>query len=266
VAVLEARLGGELAALVRRRGGEPVCAPAVVEEETDVPGQLASLLASLGGAPDALVVFTTGAGVASLFRGARENGREPELRALLARATLACRGPKPAAALGKEGLAATIRAADPYTETELIAALAPLPLSGRALALVHHGERSPGLAAALAGRGARLVELTLYAWRLPGDREPLRRLVEELEGRRVDAVLFTSQVQARHLFAVAEELGRGDALRAALGRTVVASVGPTCTRALEAFGVRPRVTPERSKMGALVAALEQHLTEAGRHA
>lgn len=260
VAVLEARLGGELAELVRRRGGEPVCAPAVVEEPADLPREVAVLLATLGGAPDPVVVFTTGAGVAALFLGGREAGREPELRALLARATLVCRGPKPVAALSRESLSAALRAGEPYTETELLAALAPLPLSGRATALLHHGERSAALAEALAARGARLCELTLYRWRVPSDREPLRRLLAELQGDGIDAVLFTSQVQARHLFAVADELGRGAALRKALERTAVASIGPTCSRALEALGVTPRVVPARSKMGALVAALEQHLS------
>lgn len=261
VAVLEARRGGELAALVRRRGGEPVCAPAVVEEPTDARAEVAALADALAGAPDPIFVFTTGVGVAALLSDADAAGRGAALRALLARATLACRGPKPAAALARAGLAASVRAADPCTEAELLAALAPLRLASRDLALVHHGERSEALAAALSARGARLRELVLYAWRLPADRGPLRALVDELCRGALDAVLFTSQVQARHLFAVAEELGAAAALRAALrGRTAVASVGPTCTRALAALGVPARVVPARARMGALVAALEQHLS------
>jgi uroporphyrinogen-III synthase len=232
----------------------------VVEERTDLPRELGGLLESMADEADPVVVFTTGAGVAALFQGARQAGRVPELRALLGRATLACRGPKPVAGLAREGLSPAVRASEPYTEAELLAALAPFPLSGRAVALVHHGERSEPLAAALAARGARLHELLLYRWRLPEDQGPLRRLVAELEGGRIDAALFTSQVQARHLFVVAEELGRAAAVRAALNRAVVASIGPTCTRALEALGVPPRIAPARSKMGALVAALEQHLS------
>jgi len=260
VAVLEARRGGELAELVRRRGGVPVCAPAVAEARVDARPEVAGLLDALAAAPAPLVVFTTGAGVEALFREAAAAARGDELRALLARATLASRGPKPVAALAREGLRAPVQAAAPYTEVELVAALAPVPVAGRPTALVHHGERSPGLARALAARGARLTELTLYAWRLPADLRPLRELVEELARERVEAVIFTSQVQARHLFAVAAELGRAEAVRGALrARTAVASIGPTCTRALEALGVPPAVVPARPKMGALVAALAEHL-------
>lgn len=262
VAILEARLGGELAELVRRRGGEPVCAPAVVEERTDARAELEALLEAFSGVVDPLFVFTTGAGVAALFAEARAASRTDELRALLSRSTLASRGPKPAAALAREGLGATVRAPEPYTEAELLAVLGELPLAGQPTALVHHGERSASLATALTERGARVQELLLYAWRMPGDRGPLRSLVEELEGGRIDAVLFTSQVQARHLFAVARELGREEELRTALGDAVVASIGPTCTSALLALGIAPAVVPERPKMGALVAALEKHLSNA----
>lgn len=260
VAVLEARRGSELAELVRRREGVPVCAPAVAEERVDARPEVAGLLDALATAAAPLVVLTTGVGVEALFREAAGADRGEELRALLARATLACRGPKPVAALAREGLRAEVQAAEPYTEAELVAALAPVAVAGRPTALLHHGERSPGLARALAARGARLTELTLYAWRLPADLRPLRELVEELARGSVDAVLFTSQVQARHLFAVAAELGRAEAVRVALrSRTAVASVGPTCTRALEALGVPPAVVPARPKMGALVGALAEHL-------
>lgn len=260
VAVLEARRGGELAELVRRRGGAPLPAPAVSEEPTAARADVAGLLDALAGAAAPVVVFTTGAGVEALLREADALGRRGELRALLARATLACRGPKPVAALARQGLRAAVQAAEPYTEAELLAALAPVALAGRAAALVHHGERSPGLARALAARGPRLTELTLYAWRLPADVGPLQALVEELARGTVDAVLFTSQVQARHLFLVAAALGRAEAVRTALrDRTAVASIGPTCTRALEALGVPATVVPARSKMGALVDALAEHL-------
>lgn len=260
VALLEARMSGELAELVRRRGGTPICAPAVAEERTDGRGDVAALLDGLAAAQDPAIVFTTGVGVVSLLLDADALERRGEALALLSRATLVCRGPKPAAALAREGLRAAIQAEEPYTEAELLAALAPAPLEGRAVAVVHHGERSATLVDALRARGARLHELTLYAWRLPADLAPLRAMVETLARAEVEAVLFTSQIQARHLLGVAEEMGRAAAVRAALReRIVVASVGPTCTRVLRSLGIPPAVEPERPKMGALVTALTDHL-------
>jgi uroporphyrinogen-III synthase len=53
-----------------------------------------------------------------------------------------------------------------------------------------------------------------------------------------------------HLFRVAPD---ADALRAALRRTVVVSIGPVCSEALEAHGVHVQLEPSPPKMGPLVA-------------
>jgi uroporphyrinogen-III synthase len=264
IGVLESRRGGELAELVRRRGGEPISAPALREEPTEARAEVGALVEALAAEPDPVVVLTTGVGVSTLLADARAAACHGELVRLLSRVTVACRGPKPAAALAREGLRADVHAASPYTEKELLEALAPVPLAGRLAALVHHGERSASLAAALAARGARVRELTLYAWRLPDDVAPLRELIREILAARIRAILFTSQAQARHLFLVAEAMGEATRLRDALAaHTAVASVGPTCTGALDALGVRVDVAPARPKMGQLVTALEHHLTTEG---
>ena len=95
---------------------------------------------------------------------------------------------------------------------------------------------------------------------MPEAVEPLRRLVRELLDGLLDAIAFTSQIQARHLFQVAGEMGQRAALARALNtRVVVASVGPTCTAALEELGVTPHVAPVRPKMGPMITALGEHL-------
>jgi uroporphyrinogen-III synthase len=133
-------------------------------------------------------------------------------------------------------------------------------LEGRLAGLVHYGERNAQLVEAAAARGARVHELLLYAWRLPADLGPLRRLVAEIAQGEVGAVAFTSQAQARHLFQIAASLERASALREALcARAIVAAVGPTCARALADLGVPPHVVPENPKMGAMVVALVNHV-------
>jgi uroporphyrinogen-III synthase len=254
-------MGEELAALVRRRGGEPLCVPAVREERTPCGAELAALLDALPAEPPPVFVLTTGVGVAALFAEAHAAGRAADLRSALARATLVCRGPKPAAALRREGLDATVPVPEPYTTAELLGSLAAVELAGRWAVLIHYGERSVEIAAALADRGARLRELLLYEWRRPVDPGPLQALAEELVQGRVGAALFTSQAQARHLFEAAAEAGRAEALRAALRtRAAVGAVGPTCARALEALGAPPHFVPSRPKMGPLVTALAEYLS------
>ena len=76
------------------------------------------------------------------------------------------------------------------------------------------------------------------------------------------AAAFTTQIQARHLIAVAAETGHRETLLAALrSRVLIAAVGPTCARVLTELGVPPQVVPENPKMGAMLAALVDRLAE-----
>ena len=159
------------------------------------------------------------------------------------------------------GLRAAVNAKSPFTTDDLLEALLPVELAGRHLVLLHYGERNLPLVAALAAQGARVRELLLYDWRLPEDLGPLRSLVAELAELRFAAVAFTSQIQARHLFQVAAEMGRAEALREALrNHTLVAAVGPTCARALEELGAPPHVVPGNPKMGSMITALAERFS------
>jgi uroporphyrinogen-III synthase len=263
VALLESRMKGELASLVERASGVPYCVPAVVEDRHAHAREVRSAIDWLSAPAPAprVAVLSTGVGVESLFRQASVLGREEELRAALARATTVCRGPKPVAALKKLGLKGTVRAADPYTTHELLEAIDALADKPSELLLLNYGERNVPLVDALAARAIAVHELSLYEWKLPEDLTPLRRLVDEIVERRVNAVAFTSQIQARHLVHVAEEMHQRDDLLVALStHTPVAAIGPTCAEALRALGVEARVVPDPPKMGALVQSLARFLT------
>jgi len=256
VALLEGRMPVEMAKLVTRRGGLPYAVPAVRVAPRDESRQVARLIERLDGDDIDQIVFLTGAGVQAPWSEAERLGQCPALLHGLQTATTVCRGPKPAAALARLGVPARIRAAAPFTTTEVIAALEAQDIAGRAVVLVHYGERDQRLAELLRGRGARLDELCLYEWRLPEDIAPLQSLVGEIIAGRIDAVAFTSQVQVRHLFNVATQMGRTAELTNALNRkSVVASLAPTCLAALRAVAVEPHVVPEYSKSGHLIEAL-----------
>jgi uroporphyrinogen-III synthase len=135
----------------------------------------------------------------------------------------------------------------------------PLELAGTIVGVVHYGEYNAVVSHKLRERGAELVELCLYEWLLPEDTSALHSLVEDIVAQRVDAVVFTSQVQVRHLFLIAGESGQADQLAEALNtKTVVASIGPICTGVLQDYGVTPPVIPEHPKMGYLVKALADY--------
>jgi len=260
IGLLEARLSSELAELVRREGGEPVCAPAVSEAPLDVTPLLPVLIDELRQRRSRIVVFLTGAGAASLLDQARESGMYESLADALRVVTTVCRGPKPAAVLRKHGIPVHVNARSPHTTAELLEVLPPGLVADQSVVLVHDGGGNPALVEALRARGARVLELRSYEWRLPADVEPIETLIAELIDGRLDAIAFTNQVQVRHLFQVGDRIGRTAALRYALRhRTIVASIGPTCSLVLDQHGVPPHTVASPPKMRPLVAAVGELL-------
>jgi uroporphyrinogen-III synthase len=266
IGLLEARLSSELADLVRREGGEPVCAPAVAEVPVDVSALLPGAIDAIRRGEIQFVVLLTGAGATAMLEQARGLGVYDALVDALRAATTVCRGPKPAAVLRKHGIAVQLNARSPHTTAELLEVLPEALVRGRGMALVHDGGGNPPLVDALRTRGAAVLELRSYEWRIPNDVAPIEELIAQVIAGRLDAVAFTNQVQVRHLFEVAARLGRSAALRYALRhRTVVGSIGPTCSIALDEHGVPPHVVATPPKMRPLVAAVGEGLAVRRSH-
>jgi uroporphyrinogen-III synthase len=262
VALLEARMGTELAALVQRYGGVVRSAPAVREAPVDCAAIVVDLVARLQTPARRVHIFLTAPGANALLQETERQQQLPFVVEALKAGTIVCRSPKPAGALKRFGLSANITAASPFTTHELLEAMKGIDVAGTEVTIVHYGERSSALADALRQRGAALNELCVYEWRLPDDLRPLQDLARDIAARHVDAVVFTSQVQWKHLLHVATDLGVADAVIGALGTdVVVAAVGPICSGALVDAGVHPQVVPASPKMGPLVAALAQYYSD-----
>jgi len=265
VALLEARMSGELSSMVERLGGTPYSVPAVRETPIEQPEETARFIDSLSVGRFDVVVFMTGVGATTLLREAEKLGRLEAVLAALRKAINVCRGPKPVAVLRRHDVQVNAAAAEPHTTTELLQSLDAIGVSGKSIALVHYGERNETAAGDLRQRGASLDEICLYEWRLPDDTAPLERLVNEIIDGRLDAIAVTSQIQIRHLFQIADSLGRADALTDALSRKlVVAAVGPVCASALRARGVVPHVQPSHPKMGPMLIALADYFELTGQ--
>jgi len=259
VALLEARMSEEMSDLLARQGAIPRAVAAVREDPIDCAAPVAAFLDRLAQTGRHLVIFLTGVGATALFNEAGRQARLPELLDRLKQATLVCRGPKPTAALRRHGLAADVPVASPYTSGEVLASLASMPLEGADVTLLHYGERNARLAEAIAARGATMHDLCLYEWHLPDNLGPLHALVRDILSRQFDAVVFTSQIQGRHLVKVAEAMQLRDRLVDTLNKDVVVSaMGPVCKAGLEELGIVPHVVPAVPKMAPLVAALAEH--------
>lgn len=256
VVLLEGRMPGEMSDLVRRHGGVPRSVPALLEMPRPDPGVVSTFIDRLVAGDFPVVLCLTGVGVKTLFSEAERIGRLETLLEAMRHATIVCRGQKPAAVLRQNAIPIARIAPTPFTTTEVLAVMTDLKLEGVGVALLHYGERNQALSTAITERGANLEELLLYEWRLPENLQPLRQLVQDLVNGRVEALAITSQVQVRHLYQIARELGHEADLTAALNNaTIVASVGPVCTAMLAEYGVTPDVEPTNPKMGPMVVAL-----------
>jgi uroporphyrinogen-III synthase len=259
VAILETRTGEHLAELISRGGALPMRAPAL-EEVPDVDlARLAALLEGWAATPFTMAIFQTGVGTRALFEAAEALGSTGTLMRLLDQAVVVVRGPKPSGELSSRGVRIDIRAAAPFTTDTVLEAVTGVSLERGRLLVQRYGEANRKLCDSLRARGAAVEEIATYRWALPEDTAPLVRLIEALAASKVDAVVFTSAVQVRNLYAVADRINRGAELAGLLNARVVASIGPVCTAALAAYGVRPTFEADPPKLGPLLQGLAKAL-------
>src|ERR1700686_3936623 len=95
VALLESRMSRELARLVEKHGGEPLCVSALGECRELAPETAERLTTGLAAGAYDIAIFMTEVAVSLLFEIAEQLGRRPELVAGLRHLTPVCRGPKP---------------------------------------------------------------------------------------------------------------------------------------------------------------------------
>ena len=253
----ESRRSEDLAQLIRKYGGEPIRAPSL--QEVPLTQQTEALdfgEALMRGDCDVLILLT-GVGASILVDVLATKWPRDDVTKAIGATKLVCRGPKPVAALRKLGLHPTVTVPEPNTWNDLLAALdAELPVAGKRVAVQEYGVRNQDLLDALRKREARVTPIPVYAWALPDDTEPVKKAIEQALAGEIDIVLFTSAVQADHLFQIAEKTNLAEELREAFrDRILVASIGPMTSDALTRFGIEVDLKPEHPKMGHLVMTL-----------
>jgi len=261
VAILETRVGAHLAEMVERRGGIAIQAPAL-EEVPDVDSQdVVSLLEDWRRQPFKVAIFQTGVGTRALFAAADDLGASQDLLALLAGALVVARGPKPTGELNARQVRIDLRAPPPFTTDTVLAVLSDIPIQDSKVLVQRYGATNRELHDALTSRGAAVREIATYRWSLPRNVQPLIELLEALDQRKVDAAVFTSAVQIHNLYAVADGEQRAARLISALRETIVASIGPVCSRALRHYGIEPTFEANPPKLGPLLDALDAALPD-----
>ena len=250
VLALETRRGAEIAELIRKHGGVPFVAPSMREAPGEDNREAFRFAERLFAGEFEMVMFLTGVGTRQLDRLLAARFGENAFRDALKGVAVVARGPKPVAALREMGVVPAVVAPEPNTWRELLAATRDRP--ERRVAVQEYGRRNPELIEALRARGGEVVAVEVYRYALPEDPSRLREAARRLAAGEFAVVLFTTAVQIVHLMRVAEEQGVAAEALAALGKTLIGSIGPTTSEALEEFGLRPALEPSHPRMGLLV--------------
>jgi uroporphyrinogen-III synthase len=270
-----------MAALVSTHGGRPVAAPALREIPLESNPEVLALADALKRGAFDIVILLTGVGTRVLLDVVQATSSRDEFVAALARTKVVPRGPKPLAVLRELKITPWITVPEPNTWRELLTALdekmaleavvgglhpstaargalsevegqASGSLRGQRIAVQEYGKPNDELLSALEARGASVTSVPVYRWALPDDIEPLRSAVNAIVRGELDVALFTTSVQIVHLMQVADSMGQSNAIRDALRRMVVASIGPTCTEELRNQGIAADLEASHPKMGFLV--------------
>jgi len=247
---LESRRAAEMAELIRKQGGEPFVAPSMREAPLEQNQEAFQFAEQLFAGEFDMMILLTGVGTRLLARTLEARFGPERFAEALRRITVVARGPKPAAVLREMRVPVTVAVPEPNTWRELLAAI-----DGRAerrMAVQEYGRPNTELLKALRARGAEVTTVRVYQWDLPADTRPLEEAARRVAADEFQAVLFTTSIQIAHLARVAAALRIEDAVLAGLRKTVVASIGPTTTEALEEFGIRADMEPSHPKMGFLV--------------
>lgn len=260
VAVTADRQRDELSALLEQRGARVVPAPALrivpIADDSEIKAATVSVLDN----PPDIVIATAGVGLRGWLETAESWGLGEVLRVRLNGSRLIARGPKARIAVDAAGL---VVAWSPESESGddvldyLLGAGSPGGIAGRRIVVQVHGEPQPEFSAALRDEGAVVTEIPVGRWAPPIDPAPLRRLVDLICSRLVDAVIFTSAPAVGSLLQVAGAEA-ADVLGALRTEVVAACAGPVTAAPLRRLDV-PVVVPARPRLGALVRILVDEL-------
>jgi uroporphyrinogen-III synthase len=259
VLAFESRRAAELAKLISNYGGEPIVAPAMREVPLDSNTEALSFAEALLAGQFDIVIFLTGVGARAVLSVAETKYARDIFVAALQRVKVVPRGPKPIAVLRELGVTPALAVPEPNTWRELLHALdeasrssPEFRLRGARIALQEYGVSNPELIAGLRERGAFVTRVPVYQWALPEDTTPLQSAIQEIAAGNIGVILFTTSVQAAHLFQMASEMKLEKVLREGMARAVVASIGPSTSEELQRQGIHPDLEPSHPKMGFLV--------------
>ena len=258
IGVTSDRRSSDLIDALQRRGASVLHAPTLRIAHSQRDDQLiADTRAVIGGRPDVLLA-TTSYGIRRWFEVADASGDGQALVDVLHEANILVRGPKARGAVRAAGLNDVGMSEAETTDSLVTLTLETYP-APRTVAVQLHGQTDEAQLDRLRDAGYTVLTVAPYRWLPPVDPDKVRRLVDAVAARQLDAVTFTSAPAVEALFAAARELGAYEEVVDAMRTDVLAAaVGPVTAAPLAEAGICA-IQPERYRMGALIKHLCDHL-------
>jgi uroporphyrinogen-III synthase len=282
VAITASRRASELALIIENFHGKPYVAPTIgIEANLESPNEGVTKFINMITKQNVdYVVFMTGPGIFSLMSIAKRLGLEEKLILSLSKVAIFARSLKPAMALKKYGIKiSTIP--EENTARGVSRLLLTRGVVGKRIAILWHGNSPKQLREELYKAGAEsVIEASTYRYSIDlkeegasilksmgfnyiaPSKEKVISLIDNIFAGNIDAITFTSPPSVHDLFRIAHDYNAAEELRNSLNANVViAAVGPSTKRALEENGVFVDVMPHIFKMGPMIKALDDYISQ-----
>lgn len=262
VVLAGARKGEEFTVPLERRGARVTVAAALsyvdLADDADLHTAIAEVIERR---PDVLLV-TTGVGWRGVLAAADGLGRQSKLVAACGDSYVVARGAKARGGVVGSGLTPNFVATS-ETSAEVIDHLKTLDLTGKFVAVQHHGSGSQDLDDAVAAGGGAPIDLIAYRTAPPPDPQAVTDAISQVIAGQVDVIAFTSAPLFDAYLDAARSMGAFEEFVAALrdGRCRAAGFGELTVKPMQALGLDPLI-PERSRLGALVKTVAAYLHDA----
>jgi uroporphyrinogen-III synthase len=282
VAITASRRASELAHIVESFGGKPYIAP-TIGIEVDLKKPRKDVLQFLNKVTEGdidYVIFMTAPGVFSLISIAHILGLEEKLVQSLAHITVVARSLKPKMALKKYGVEIDF-VPEENTAEGVSKLLLDKGVIGKKIAILWHGEYPRKLKDNLYKAGAEsVIEASTYKYSLElkkegasilksmgydyiaPDEKKVIHLIHDIVAGKISSITFTSPPSARDLVEIARVNDLSEVLKKSLNtNVVVVAVGPSTKSTLEENGIDVHVMPQTFKMGPMIKALDEFVSQ-----
>ncbi|WP_417383668.1 uroporphyrinogen-III synthase [Gimesia sp.] len=254
VCSFESRKSDAMTTLIERNQGNPTLVHSMDEIPLEDNAQVKSFCEKLFRGEIDVIVFMTGVGATALLNAAELYFPRAQVLDAFRKIIVVVRGPKPTVVLRNWEVPIHYSAPEPNTWREIITAFdeKKFSVTGKHIAVQEYGKPVEEFYETLRNRGAQVLPIAVYRWALPDDTSGLRNAIHATIRGDYNVLMFTSAQQITHVLQIAEEENVKEDWLLAASKTMIASVGPACTEALQEVGLPVDFESSPPKMGPLV--------------